>query len=152
MKTLICLALLLAVPASASAAPPTVADAQRIAAAAFPGTCGPTLTITFTPSSTSDGLATGRQWVDGSWQTVACTITVRRGIPPERRCDVIVHERGHLAGIDEHTPNGIMSANAGGNSGGWPPCHSSREARAKKGAQRKPERPRKLQPGSRFDV
>lgn len=126
LALLACLALL-AVPTVAFAAAPTIADAQRIAAAAFPGPCGPALDITFVSTSDitgHDGRATGRWLIDGQWQTLDCSIEVRAGLSPERTCDVIVHERGHLAGIDEHTTGGVMSAEAGGKVG-WPPCHRS---------------------------
>lgn len=113
---------LLALAGVADAAHPTLADSQRIAAAAFPGPCGPTLDITFADrldERDSDGLATGRQLVDGGWVTVACKIAVKTGLGAARTCDVIVHERGHLAGI-EHSEYGVMSVNGGD---GWPACH-----------------------------
>ncbi len=113
----------------AAAAPATAAESaatQRsitIACQAFPAACAvQTPRIVWDASLDArdhDGEAIGRVWIDGAWQTVEWLVAIRPGMSPQRECDVIVHEFGHLTGIDEHTAEGVMSANGGE----WPACH-----------------------------
>lgn len=104
--------LALAAPATAA---PTLAEAQAIAYAAFPGHCGPELTIEWdAPMLATHG-----------WEGAAtigdpnCTIRlVSAQRDTTRGCDVLVHERGHVAG-HAHTQTGVMAPNVEP----WPACN-----------------------------
>jgi hypothetical protein len=123
---LLSLVLSLMVCAPAGAAGLSVADAKRIADQAWPASrCAGQLVVVGTTelgAPDRDGLYVH----DGS-----CRILVRPGLPPDRRCDVIVHEAGHAAGLalsterpdgsweDHHPATGVMAAHGGE----WPACH-----------------------------
>lgn len=68
---------------------------QRVAAQIFTPTCGqPVVTIQQPSAPDRDG----ESYIDGS-----CQITIRPGLSDARMCQVIVHEYGHLSGL-EHAP------------------------------------------------
>lgn len=103
---------------------PGVDASLRIASTAFPDSpCAGRIVVLWDTDlgerrNGASGEAAGRQFIDGEWRTVNCTITLDPAA--ERRCDLIVHEAGHLSGIDEHVAGTIMSPNA---KPGWPACN-----------------------------
>lgn len=104
-------AALLAVPASAanaSGAAPTIERAQEIAYAVFPGHCGPVLPITWDPT-----LFDRNRGAEALLNDETCSSTRLDPrlitLDPAGLCDRLVHERGHIIGLD-HTTHGIMSA------------------------------------------
>lgn len=114
------------------APPRTVEQSLAIASEAFPASpCAGRLSIVWdntihTRRPGRAGEAIGRQWVDGRWQTVDCRMALDPDVTdPETVCDEVVHEAGHLSGIDAHVPGTIM----GGESEEmtlWPACHPLR--------------------------
>lgn len=94
---------------------PNVQQSLAIASAAWPNSpCAGRFQIVWDAQlltrsgGTISGQATGRQWIGDSWQTVDCSMSLDPAA--DRMCDLIVHEAGHLAGIDEHTATGVMRA------------------------------------------
>lgn len=126
---------LLAFPASAAAAhesPPMTEESALLAAdRMFPGhACEGRVDVMVGPTTPRDGWvpdgeATGIEfwWNGTAWQFVRanCSITIRPGLEPQRRCRVIVHEVGHLASNAGHTNDGgIMDG--GGSYAAVPGC------------------------------
>lgn len=121
----------------------SVADAQQdpvahgvaVAEAAWPGSpCAGGINVTVAPlppigNEVLDGYATGVEVApDGSFVTRSCDIQIDPqvlAVGPEHTCDVIVHEAGHLAGL-QHTATGIMAPSAGT----FPACHPVLSPRA----------------------
>ncbi len=101
--------------ATPAVAAPTLAEAQAIAYAAFPGHCGPELAIEWdNPMLAANGWNGAA--VLGDPRCVIQLPSAERGT--SRGCDVLVHERGHVAG-HAHTEAGVMAPAAEP----WPACH-----------------------------
>lgn len=97
----------------------SVSDAKRIADRAWPASpCAGKLVVVPAPWLLELENRDGAVRNDGS-----CRIEIRTGMDPSRRCDVIVHEAGHRAGLflapAPHPPAGVMSAHGDP----YPPCH-----------------------------
>lgn len=99
---------------------PTVTDAIAIADQQWPDSpCAGHLTVISDPALAGSGLD-GWTEFDGS-----CVIRIASDLGGDsaHRCDIIVHEGGHRAGLG-HSEHGIMRADPEP----WPPCHSVRPA------------------------
>lgn len=126
-RTLACVALsvVIALFAAWSAdAAITVSDAKRIADQAWPASpCVGRLVVVANPDLPFS--RDGQVLHDGS-----CRIEILPGLDPGRRCDVIVHEAGHRAGLFldpvPHPASGVMSAHGDR----YPPCHPKTSLRA----------------------
>lgn len=123
---LLVIALGLCITPAAHAERITVTQAKRIADQAWPQSpCAGRLIVVpapwLLPLENRDGAVRD----DGS-----CRIEIRPGLDAARRCDVIVHEAGHRAGLFlspvPHPASGVMSEYAGP----YPPCHPRGTVRA----------------------
>lgn len=102
--------------AAPAAAAPTLAEAQAIAYAAFPGHCGPVLAIEWdTPLLTAMGWHGAAILHDPECGPLQLSSAQR---DTSRGCDVLVHERGHVTG-HEHAETGVMAPGAEP----WPACY-----------------------------
>jgi hypothetical protein len=107
---------------------------QQVASQAWPNSpCAGHITILFDHAEAVqygfDGFASGiRVQPDESFVLERCEITLDpnavAGMTPAERCELVVHEAGHLAGL-HHTPEG--SGVMGPHGGYWPACHTLRD-------------------------
>lgn len=121
----------LALALSLGASTPAVAakpGALSVANAAWPGSpCAGKIRLLWDASIASRGSlgeASGVViWPDGHVDRTSCDITIDpvgwAPLDDMKRCDVLVHEAGHLAGINHTTNGGVMDASAGA----YGPCH-----------------------------
>jgi hypothetical protein len=114
------------VPATASARLTT--DAQRVAyfkplaERTFPGPCAGHETVTVT-----EEFPAGYDGDDGLAFRETCTVYIRPSLDDQRFCETLVHEMGHLAGLEHTTDGGVMDIRNGA-SLNFEPCVTATQA------------------------